>query len=48
MDGIIIWTRKSYEKLQNAIFFKIFKIPSNGQLVYVGLEPNQIFFKKKF
>ena len=33
MDGIIIWTRKSYEKLQNAIFFKIFKIPSNGQLV---------------
>ena len=33
MDGIIIWTRKSIQKLQNAIFFKIFKIPFNGQLV---------------
>ena len=33
MDGIIICNRNTFEKLQNTIFFKIFKIPSNGQLV---------------
>ena len=38
---------QAFEKFENAIFFKIFKIPSNGQLVYVGLEPNQNFFQKK-
>ena len=33
MDSIIIWTHKLIQKLQNVIFFKIFKIPFNGQLV---------------
>ena len=32
--------RQAFEKFENAIFFKIFKIPSNGQLT-------KIFFKKK-
>ena len=27
--------RQAFEKFENAIFFKIFKIPSNGQLVLV-------------
>ena len=35
MDGIIIWTRKSLEKLQNAIYFKIFKIPFDELLELV-------------
>jgi len=34
--------RQAFEKFENPIFFKIFKIPSNG------LEPNQNFFQKKF
>ena len=36
------------QKLQDSgFFFKIFKIPSNVQLVYIGLKPDQIFFQKK-
>ena len=45
MDSVIIRARNLFEKLPNAIFFKLFKIPSNGQLVQV---PNltKIFFEK--
>ena len=32
MDSVIIRARNLFEKLPNAIFFKLFKIPSNGQL----------------
>ena len=35
MEVIIIWTRKSFKKLQNTISFKIFKIPSNEWLQLV-------------
>ena len=39
--------RQAFEKFENAVFFKIFKIPSNEQLVQVqNLTKN--FFKKKF
>ena len=40
--------QQAFEKFENAIFFKIFKIPSNGQWeTGIGLEPNQNFFQKK-
>ena len=46
MDGIIIWTRKLYEKLQNAIIFQ--DIQNSFQWATgIGLEPHQEFFRKK-
>ena len=38
---------QAFEKFENTIFFKIFKIPSNGQLVQVQ-NLTKIFFEKKF
>ena len=38
---------KSFEKFENAIFFKIFKIPSVRQLIVVS-NLTKIFFEKKF
>ena len=47
MDSIIIWTRTSFKKLQNPIFFKIFK-NSFQWPTGIGLEPHQFFFEKNF
>ena len=38
---------QAFEKFENAIFFKIFKIPSNRQLILVS-NLTKIFFEKKF
>ena len=37
---------KAFEKFENAVFFKIFKIPSDRQLILVS-NLTKIFFKKK-
>ena len=38
---------KAFEKFENAVFFKIFKIPSDRQLILVS-NLTKIFFEKKF
>ena len=38
---------KAFEKFENAVFFKIFEIPSDRQLILVS-NLTKIFFKKKF
>ena len=38
---------KAFEKFENAVFFKIFKIPSDRQLILVS-NLTKIFFGKKF
>ena len=38
---------QAFEKFENAVFFKIFKIPSDRQLILVS-NLTKIFFEKKF
>ena len=38
---------QAFENFENAIFFKIFKIPSDRQLILVS-NLTKIFFEKKF
>ena len=38
---------KAFEKFENAVFFKIFEIPSDRQLILVS-NLTKIFFEKKF
>ena len=42
-----LWMVQPFEKLQNAIFFKLSKIPLMG-VTQMGLEPPQKFFQNFF